>query len=155
MESHACKCVAGVNWPVTWGSNWWVNPTVVHLQTLPIVGRGRSVVSVEVGKVKSSGGMGTGGKRWQMQLPRAISKGSMCMHALPREGKAVKSLSLLGKGGLYGDPPPGRRDFGPFSQEGRSLKKGSLCNGSAREACRKLPMGLGDPYSIMNNMISS
>ena len=99
MESHTCKCVIGVNWPVTWRSNWWANPAVVHLHTLPIVGRDCSVVSAEVSKVKSSGGKGTGGQRWQTQLPRAISKGSMCMHALSREGEAVKSLPLSGRGG--------------------------------------------------------
>ena len=65
-----------------------------------------------------------------MQLPATISQGEHVIDMLSsREGRALNSSSLSGKGSLRGDFPPGRRDFGPFSWEGRSLKKGSRLGG--------------------------
>ena len=67
------------------------------------------------------------------------------MHALSRERRAVKGFSLLGKG-LLGDSLPGRRDYGSFSQEGRSLKKGSLWIGRMKEGI----LGLGIASSCVS-----
>ena len=67
--------------------------------------------------------------------------GACSTHALPRERRAVKGSSLSGEGGLCRDSPPGRRDFGPFSQEGGSLKKGSLYIGGRRRSFLRIQWG--------------
>lgn len=85
------------------------------------------------------GAMGTGGiGYWGYRDGRCSSRapslrGACVQHAPPRGGRAVKSPSLSGKGGLLGDPPPGRRDYGPFSQGGGPLKKGLPSIGSIRD----------------------
>ena len=68
-------------------------------------------------------------------------RGACSTHALPRERRAVKGSSLSGEGGLCGDSPPGRRDSGPFSQGGRSLKKGSLYIGGRRRSFLRVQWG--------------